>query len=112
VERVRHDTVWQNHTALDSIYIRDSVWVNRWVKGETIYIEKVASKLQQTIERRRDTIYKSRVDSVPMPYPVVKLIEKELSWWQKARMHTGEVVLSLIGGGVVWAIVRRRIFGG
>lgn len=55
---------------------------------------------------QRDTIHDS------IPYPVVKMVEKELNMWQKIRMHAGEAVLAILGVGVVWAIVRRRIFGG
>lgn len=90
VEKVRNDTVWQNHTKHDSIWVHDSIRVTD--KGDTVRIEKWHTKYVESI--RHDTVYKARVDSVPVPYPVTKYVEKNLSWMQKTLMGAG--ILSLM----------------
>lgn len=107
VERVRTDTLLWYSNIHDSVVVKDSVYIR---DGEdTVVVERWHTRWRERVVR--DTIYKSRVDSVHMPYPVVKMVEKELSMWQKIRMHAGDVVLAILGVGVVWAIVRRRFFG-
>lgn len=90
VEKVRNDTVWQNHTKHDSIWVHDSIHVTD--KGDTVRIEKWHTKYVESI--RHDTVYKARTDSVPAPYPVTKYVEKNLSWMQKTLMGAG--ILSLM----------------
>lgn len=90
VEKVRNDTVWQNHTKHDSICVHDSIRVMD--KGDTVRIEKWHTKYVESI--RHDTVYKARTDSVPVPYPVTKYTEKNLSWMQKTLMGVG--ILSLM----------------
>ena len=90
VEKVRNDTVWQNHTKHDSIWVHDSIHVTD--KGDTVRIEKWRTKYVESI--RHDTVYKARTDSVPVPYPVTKYVEKKLSWFQKTLIGVG--ILSIM----------------
>ena len=90
VEKVRNDTVWQNHTKHDSIWVHDSIHVTD--KGDTVRIEKWHTKYVKT--EKHDTVYKARTDSVPVPYPVTKYVEKNLSWMQKTLIGVG--ILSIM----------------
>ena len=108
VERVRTDTLLWYSNIRDSVVVKDSVYIRDG--GDTVVVERWHTRWRERVVK--DTVYKSRLDSVPMPYPVVKMVEKELSLWQKIRMHAGEAVLAILGAGVVLAIFRRRIFGG
>ena len=102
VEKVRNDTVWQNHTKHDSIWVHDSIHVTD--KGDTVRIEKWCTKYVESI--RHDTVYKARMDSVPVPYPVTKYVEKNLSWMQKTLMGAG--ILSLMAMIVFIAFKLKR----
>ena len=108
VEKTKTDTLLWYSNIHDSVVVKDSVYMRDG--GDTVVVERWHTRWREMVVK--DTVYKSRLDSVPMPYPVVKMVEKELSMWQKIRMHAGEAVLAILGWGVVWAIVRRRIFGG
>lgn len=108
VEKTRIDTLLLYSNIRDSVMVKDSVVIRE--KGDTVWVTSWRDRYRD--KWRTDTVYKSRVDSVFMPYPVVKMVEKELSIWQKIRMHAGEAVMAILGGGVVWALIRRRIFGG
>lgn len=110
VERVRTDTVMVTRNIRDSVYLKDSVFVNRYERGETVFVEKERWRTRWVDHLAHDTMYISRVDSVPVGYPVTEYVERELTWWQKARMHTGEAVMLVVVAGGVWGAVRRRFF--
>lgn len=100
VEKVRTDTVWQNHTKHDSIWIHDSIRVTD--KGDTVRIEKWHTKYVESI--RHDTVYKSRTDSVPVPYPVIQEVAKPLTVMQKGLMGIGVFALLGLIVGLAWKV--------
>lgn len=92
VEKVTRDTLLQTRWRVDTVMERDSIVVtqrgtDRW---RTKYVMRV----------RVDTIFKSRVDTVPKVVTVTKETTKEvpmrLKWWQVALQWLGG--LSLVGG--------------
>ena len=106
----KYVTVVEHHTdsvyiALhqrDSIYIHDSTFVE--VKGDTTLIERWHTAWRERVVH--DTSVVVRVDSVPVPYPVEKKVEKQLSWWQRSQMYAGDVLLVLLAGGIVYGIFK------
>ena len=95
---VEHHTdtlrVVQHHR--DSIYLHDSTFVREFVQGDTV---RVITEMWHTKFRDRlktDTIYRSRTDSVPVPYPVVKEVKKPLTLIEKGLMGTGIAALTAI----------------
>ena len=94
---VEHHTdtlrVVQHHR--DSIYLHDSTFVREYIQGDTV---RIITEMWHTKYRDRlktDTIYRSRTDSVPVPYPVIKEVKKPLNFFEKAMMGTG--IGSLVG---------------
>lgn len=86
--------VVQHHR--DSIYLHDSTFVREYVQGDTV---RIVSEMWHTKFRDRlktDTIYRSRTDSVPVPYPVVKEVKKPLTLIEKGLMCTGIAALTAI----------------
>lgn len=92
VEKTRHDTLVQTRLRVDTCIMKDSVVVteqgtDRW---RTKYVLRV----------RVDTIFKSRVDTVPKVVPVkietTREVPRRLKWWQVALQWLGG--LSLVGG--------------
>ena len=79
----------------DSIYLHDSTFVKEYIQGDTIYVERSVWHTDIRERVKTDTVYKSKTDSVPVPYPVIKEVEKKLSKMQKGLMGIG--VLSLLG---------------
>ena len=105
VEKVRNDTTYITKHQRDSVWLHDSIHVTE--KGDTIRIEKWHTKY---VERAtHDTLYQATHDTIPQPYPVEKLVERELSWWQQTRMHLGEALLALAGIAVVVFVIRRKL---
>lgn len=89
VETVRIDTMKVTKYERDSIYIHDSTIVRE--KGDTMLIEKWHTRWRD--RWMHDTVYQSRVDSVPKPYPVEKRVPAELTWWQQTRLHLANILL-------------------
>lgn len=97
------DTVRTVQMKRDSIWLHDSVFVNQWKAGDTVFSVKEKWRTQYIDRLRYDTIYKSRIDSVPSPYPVEKRVPAELSRWQSFRMTIGDIAIFLIAaiGGYI-----------
>ena len=102
VEKVRTDTTYITKHQRDSVWLHDSIHVTE--KGDTIRIEKWHTKYVE--KATHDTLYQHKTDSVPVPYPVEKLVERELSWWQQTRMHLGEALLAIAGIAVVVFVIK------
>lgn len=101
VETIKHDSVYITQHQKDSIYIHDSIYQKE--KGDTVLIEKWHTKY---IEKQvRDTLIQIERDTIPQPYPYEVEVPAQLSWWQKTRMHIGEIslvaLLVLLGSWIV-----------
>ena len=103
VYKVRTDTTYITKQLRDSIWLHDSIYMCD--HGDTILIERWHTRYQE--RQVHDTLYQSRVDSIPVPYPVTEYVEKKFNWWQKTRMHCGEAFLALLlaaAGFGIWKL--------
>lgn len=98
---VHTDTLIVTNHQKDSVWLHDSIYLHEWMKGDTVMVDRVVyhTKYQEKIVR--DTIYKSKTDTIAKPYPVEVKVEKELTWWQKTRIHAGEALLVLLAVAAV-----------
>lgn len=96
VETTKSDTVYLNRVQLDSIYMRDSVFIEK--SGDTI--REFQYKYIYRFKDRTDTLYISKTDSIQVPYPVevVKYKTPQWCWWA-----LGGIVLLLFPYIVKWA---------
>lgn len=85
------DTLRLTQVQRDSIYMHDSIHIRE--KGDTVTVERWHTRWRDRWQY--DTVYISKTDSVPRPYPVevVKEVAKPLTWWQQARMFVGGIVI-------------------
>lgn len=101
VETIRHDSIYITQHQKDSIYIHDSIYQKE--KGDTLIIEKWHTKYLE--KQVRDTLIQIERDTIPQPYPYEVEVPAQLSWWQKTRMHIGEIslvaLLVLLGSWIV-----------
>jgi hypothetical protein len=80
--------------------------VNQWQAGDTIYRERTKWRTQYVERLSHDTIYQSKTDSVPQPYPVIKEVPADLTRWQRVRLHTGDLALALLGITILLMIAK------
>ena len=102
------DTLRLTQHHRDSIYLHDSTFVREYIQGDTV---RVITEMWHTKFRDRlktDTLYRSRTDSVPVPYPVIKEVKKPLTMIEKGLMGTG---IGSIVGILFYCIIliRRRL---
>lgn len=112
LERVinKTDTLYKTNYIADTFRVHDSIYVESYIIGDTIYKTKNVYKWRDRVSVKTDTIYKSilRADSIPVPVPV----ERKATWWERTQMHVGQftigavvlVVLSLL----LWLIHRKE----
>lgn len=93
VETVRTDTIYVNRLSVDSVMVRDSIYIHE--RGDTVlehryhYIYKYRDRV--------DTLYLASRDTVSVPYPV----EKELTRWQSVKVDYGGWAIGLVFGFVL-----------
>lgn len=92
------DSVYVDRWHRDSVYVRDSVFVNQWKKGDTVFIDKMVTKYKYRDRWRYDTVAIVRRDTVQVPYPV----EKDLGWWQQTEIYGFRVLAAFLVIGLAW----------
>ena len=110
VEKVRIDTTYITKWQRDSIWLHDSIHIKE--RGDTVMIERWHTLWRDRL--RVDTIYQATHDTIPQPYPIetIKMVEKELSWWQRLRLWIGNIgllgILGVIGyyGVKLWRVYK------
>lgn len=100
VERVRTDTTYITKQQRDSIYIHDSTAVEK--KDSIIKIEHWHTKYVD--HAVHDTLYKSKTDSIPVPYPVIQEVAKPLTKTQKWLMGVGALAIMAMIVGLAWKV--------
>ena len=104
VETVRTDTLYQKVVQRDSIHVHDSVTIRE--KGDTVMIEHWRTQWRDRL--LRDTVYRSRIDTIQVPYPV----ERKLTKWQSFCIDYGKLTLGasvlLVIFIVIWLVRRFR----
>lgn len=107
VPSVSVDSVYVDRFHRDSVYLHDSVFVNQYSKGDTVFVDKVVTKYKYKDRWRYDTVAVVRADSVQVPYPV----EKDLGWWEKTRLYSFPVLVAMVAVLafiVVWLVKKLR----
>lgn len=98
VETIKRDTTYISQTKIDSIYQRDSIYVEH--KGDTVYLNKY-KYLYKYIEKH-DTLWREKVDTIQVAYPV----EAQLTKWQKIKINMGEYLIAAIVLIIMWLCVK------
>ena len=97
------DSIYFTQVQRDSIWMHDSIRVSE--KGDTVRIEKWHTKY---IEKQvHDTTYVAKHDSIPVPYEVIKEVEKPLTKTQKGLMGLGLLTLLVI---IIYVAFRLKKF--
>lgn len=112
LERVVHntDTLYKKNLRVDSFRILDSVFVETFVRGDTVYKTHNVYKCRDRISYKTDTIFQFvlRSDSTQVPVPV----ERRQTWWERYKLSFDivfyGVIISVIIKLLIWLIHRRQ----
>ena len=110
VERVHRDTTFVYRERVDSVMCVDSVMVDRYIRGDTMCVEKIVTRYRDRLKVRVDTFVRHVVDSVEDERVVLAYREVssrlEDSECRSRRLSKAVFWLSagllLLGGVVVW----------
>lgn len=109
VEHQTTDTLWQTQVQRDSIYIIDSTYIYEWTDGDTVHITRDRWKTRYVERVKRDTLYRSKTDTVSVACETVREVPRRLTWWQQVRLWLGTGALMGAGalmGVALWMAVR------
>lgn len=94
VETIRTEKEYIDRWQRDSVYLHDSVWIEK--KGDTLWLEKYKTVYKEII--RRDSVFLIDSIRIEVPYPVVEVREvNRLRQWQIVLMCLGGVFIGLLG---------------
>lgn len=97
IESVRYDSVMIEKLMRDSVFVRDSVYLQE--KGDTIY--KYKDRFVYVYKNRVDTFFAEKIREVEVPVPV----ERKLSWWERVKLKYAEWVIAvLVAIALVYAL--------
>lgn len=108
VVETKTDTVYQVRQQRDSVWLHDSVFVNQWRDGDTVFQVRDRWHTQHVEKLRVDTFREVIFDSIPKPYPVTEYVAKPLNWWQKLRIWLGNILLIMGGIVLTYGAIRLR----
>ena len=92
---VRTEFVWQVKQIHDSIYLRDSVFIEK--KGDTIYLNKWRTQYRERLVH--DTLIVTKADTLRIKEVANKEVVKSPSFFQMWKAYIiGAVVMLLIAG--------------
>jgi hypothetical protein len=89
---IHTDTLIQTKVQRDSIWKHDSIFINQWQRGDTIFQVKDRWHTKYVESIKHDTVYISKRDTITKTITLTK--NDTLTWWQQTRMH--------LGGAVIW----------
>lgn len=97
VPEVHTDTLYVSKMQHDSICVKDSIYLHEWTKGDTVYVEQLRWQTKWRERLRTDTVRELRVDSVAVPYEVIKTKTNYSGWF-------AFLALLIVGAGawIVW----------
>lgn len=97
----RTDTVQITKQQRDSIWLHDSIYMKEYMIGDTVYLlrDRWHNKYIESISH--DTTYISKLDTIPLPYPVEVEVEKQLTWWQRFRLNMANLILWFL---LIWGV--------
>ena len=93
VESSLRDTIYLNKVVYDSIYIDN--WHHTYQKADTVVVEK--TKLEYRYKLLRDTVFRARIDSVPVIREVEVVREvRRVPWYAKVLSVPGVLLLIIL----------------
>lgn len=100
VETIRTDTCYINNLQRDSVHVLDSVFVNQYVKGDTIFINKIKWRELYTEKEVHDTLYNTKVET----QTIERVVYQQQTKWQEFKGVMGVLFLWLLGGSFLCLI--------
>lgn len=86
-----HDTTYIDRTRVDSVLRHDSVYLEVFTRGDTVYRTKYVDRFRDRIRIKTDTVYAMRTDSINVP----KAVYKKVQPWERSIFKNTNILLPL-----------------
>ena len=90
------DSIYINKVQVDSIFERDSIYINQYTYGDTVYRDKIKYIYRYRDKLRIDTLHHWHVDSVLVEQTRIIEVDKPQSKWQSFLHYLGIFALATI----------------
>ena len=96
------DTVFIQKVQRDSVFLRDSIFIKEQRRNDTVFVDRV--RYRETVREviRRDTIYKTKTDSVTA---VIDTVEQKSSL-DATMEYIGRVFVLIVGCALLFLAIR------
>lgn len=101
-ERVLHDTAYVERVKVDSVLHRDSVYLEVFTKGDTVYRTKYVDRWRDRVSIKRDTVYLLNSDEVKVPQPAEA---RKVSKWERAALWVATFMKYAVWVGIAFLII-------
>ena len=88
IESVRYDSLMIEKLMRDSVFVRDSVYLQE--KGDTVF--KYKDRFVYVYKNRVDTFFAEKIREIEVPVPV----ERKLTWWERVKLNYAEWVIAVL----------------
>lgn len=109
-EVIKTDSIYITKVKVDSVFEKDSIYINTYVKGDTIYRDNYRFISRWRDRVKLDTIYKTHTDTIKVEKAITIEVEKPLSWWQKVKQDVGGIAMgilvTLLVGLIIWVLIK------
>jgi len=100
IENVRTEYVYRDRVQIDTTWLRDSVYIREWVRGDTVRIVEYRDHVVYQYRLLRDTV--AVVDSVAVETVRTVQVEKPLSPWKRAQISAFWWLVLAVAGFAAW----------
>ena len=101
------DTIYSSVVRIDSVRLVDSVHINTYTHGDTVYLEKIKVVYRDRFKTKHDTVYITKNEAIKMPIPT----EREPSIWERIGGMLNEarwLIITAVVACVAFRIFRRK----
>lgn len=101
-----HDTLYRVNFIHDSIFRTDSVFVNQYQRGDTVFRDRDRCHVEYRERVVHDTLREVYADTVYYYDKGERVtVEKPMSRWQRYRMNIGTFIVLLFVGWLVYSVI-------
>lgn len=104
ITKVQHDSVYIHNVKTDSVYVKDSIYIDR--SGDTIFKEVWRWRVKEQFIH--DTTLVCKTDSIPYPVEVVKTVKKTNGFTLGCTIALFLLVLAFVAKAVFDRFYRRE----
>jgi len=89
-----HDTTYVYNLQKDSIFLHDSVYMERWYQGDTVYLSKYVEHIAYKDRVKHDSIYINKQDTIVKT--VIQEVPAKKSWIDKTMETLGGIFMIVL----------------